>query len=178
MHTIVTRASLAAVAGGALLALCACGGSAGGSGKTTAGAGGGAGTVSTQTVDGVGNVLVDSRGDALYFADQEADGMIACTGGCTKIWLPLTLPAGTDASGGGSLGAKLGTVERPGGESQVTWNGKPLYRFAEDGGAGTVSGDGASDSFGGTDFSWHVARTGNATGGSTGTTRSGGGYSY
>lgn len=178
MHANGIRAALTAGAAGAVLALGACGGSGGGSGGTTAPTprvGGNA--VSVRTVDGVGNVLVDGSGRALYFADQEARGMIACTGGCTKIWLPLRLPAGAGSPGGsGDLAGKLGTVERPDGSRQISWKGMPLYRFAEDGGPGTVSGDGAADSFGGTDFTWHAALAGK--GGSPTATTSRNGYSY
>jgi hypothetical protein len=41
-----------------------------------AGTGAAAALVSTQEVDGLGTVLVDESGRALYFADQETDGTI------------------------------------------------------------------------------------------------------
>ena len=41
----------------------------------------------------------------------------------------------------------------------MTFDGKPLYTFVEDG-AGKVTGDGFSDDFGGTHFVWTVASSG------------------
>ena len=58
-----------------------------------------------------------------------------------------------------SVQGKLSVVDRPDGTSQVTFNGMPLYSFVQDS-PGQVTGDGVSDSFGGTDFTWTVASTG------------------
>jgi predicted lipoprotein with Yx(FWY)xxD motif len=107
------------------------------------------------SVDGVGDVLVDAQGAALYAADQERSGMVVCTGSCTSIWKPLTV-SGRPTAGGG-VTAQLGTVERPDGHRQVTLAGRLLYRFMEDPQAGTVTGNGFADSFDGQAFRWHVA---------------------
>lgn len=112
-------------------------------------------TLSVSSVDGVGNVLVDAQGAALYAADQERSGMVVCTGSCTSIWKPLTV-SGRPTAGDGVV-AKLGTVERPDGHRQVTLAGRLLYRFMEDPQAGTVTGNGFADSFDGQAFRWHVA---------------------
>ena len=114
-----------------------------------------AATVSVSSVDGVGDVLVDAQGAALYAADQETGGMVVCTGSCTSIWKPLTV-SGRPTAGDGVV-AKLGTVERPDGHRQVTLAGRLLYRFMEDPEAGTVTGNGFADSFDGQVFRWHVA---------------------
>ena len=154
MKTKTTYASLLVLASAVLLALAACGGgsdsSAGGS-TSSSGA-----TVSSQRVDGVGRVLVDSEGAALYAADQEASGKVLCTGSCTSIWKPLTVSGGMPIAGDG-LDGKLGVMSRPDGSRQVTFDGRLLYTFAEDGDAGTVTGNGAADDFDGTSFTWHVA---------------------
>jgi len=60
---------------------------------------------------------------------------------------------------------------RPDGKTQVTFDGKPLYRFAEDSSPKNVSGNGAKDSFGGKSFTWHVASPGK-----TSVSSGGGGY--
>ena len=39
-------------------------------------------TVSVQSIGDTGDVLVDSKGTALYSPDQEAQGKILCTGEC------------------------------------------------------------------------------------------------
>ena len=56
--------------------------------------------------------------------------------------------------------SKLGTVMRPDGKKQVTFGGKPLYRFAPDGSPGKVTGNDASDQFSGHSFTWHVVSSG------------------
>ena len=154
MKTKTTYATLLALAAAVLLALAACGGG----GDTSAGgsASGNAPMVSSKTVDGVGPVLVDAKGMALYAADQEADGKVVCTGSCTSIWEPLTVSGGTPIAGDGVSG-KLGVMARPDGGRQVTLDGRLLYRFAEDKDAGTVTGNGKADSFDGQSFTWHVA---------------------
>lgn len=154
----------------AVLALSACGGSGSAASPTTAGS---SDTVSTADVQGVGTVLVDSKGMALYSPDQEKSGTIECTAECTSIWVPLTV-AGTP-TGSSDVASKLGTVKRPDGATQVTFDGKPLYTFAEDSGPDTVTGDGAKDQFGGQSFTWHVAEAGAVT---TTNTSGEGGYGY
>jgi predicted lipoprotein with Yx(FWY)xxD motif len=119
-------------------------------------------------VSGVGKVLVNSKGFALYSPTQESGGMIRCTGSCTSIWLPLTIKGSPSAP----AGLQLGTVMRPDGKTQVTFKGKPLYLFAEDSSPKSVSGNGVSDNFGGKSFTWHVASPGKVTTVSSG----GGGY--
>jgi predicted lipoprotein with Yx(FWY)xxD motif len=175
--TFPLPALLIALAAGVILVLAACGG--GGDSSDSAPAAAGSGDpmlVSTTSVDGVGEVLVDSAGAALYSADQETGGRILCTEACASIWLPLTLGAGADMpTAADGLAGDLGVVTRPGGAEQVTFDGKPLYRFAEDTGPGVVSGDGFSDTFDGTRFTWHVAGPG---GTSTGSTSSPGGIDY
>jgi predicted lipoprotein with Yx(FWY)xxD motif len=161
----MTRTALGAALAALALALAACGDDD----EQPAAAGAGA-TVSVAEVDGVGSVLVDRSGKALYTADQEADGAIRCRGGCLTIWLPLE--ASGTPTGSDDVTGELGTVERPDGTKQVTYDGRPLYRFAEDAAPGEVTGDGVSDSFGGTAFTWRVVTT---TGASTG---DGSGRSY
>lgn len=172
-----TRTARLAVGAAALLvAAAACGGSgdSGGSGGKASNTGG---TVSAKNISGVGNVLVDSSGMALYFSEQETDGTIKCTKDCLDVWLPLTVPDGQSPKAGSGVSGKLGTVTRPDGGTQVTLDGKPLYRFSFDKSPDKVTGEGAKDSFGGTDFVWHVATT-NGVAPSPSDTGSGGIYNY
>src|ERR1041384_341916 len=140
MNRKTPLSALAALAVLGALALSACGGStshqakSGGAPRTD--------TVSLASVSGVGKVLVDSKGFALYSPAQEKGGAIRCTGGCATIWLPLTVKGSPRAGSG----LNLGTVMRPDGKTQVTFDGKPLYRFAEDNSPKRVSGNGVSDS--------------------------------
>jgi predicted lipoprotein with Yx(FWY)xxD motif len=111
-------------------------------------------TVSVANVDGVGDVLVDAEGSALYASEQESDGAVRCVDECAAIWLPLTVDG--ESTGGDELEADLGVVERPDGAQQVSFGGRPLYTFIEDASAGVVTGNGLSDSFDDQEFSWHV----------------------
>jgi predicted lipoprotein with Yx(FWY)xxD motif len=184
------------VAVGVLCLLAACGGNSGSgggaygggapnAGATTAAPSGGAaaGTVSSREVAGKGAILVDAKGNALYFTEQEAAGKIVCTADCLKIWNPLTVSGGAPMAGTGVTG-KLGTVARDDGSTQVTYDGKPLYTFTIDRGPGRVTGDGAKDSFGGTNFVWRAATVSGAAAPSasgampSATGPDGGGYSY
>jgi predicted lipoprotein with Yx(FWY)xxD motif len=152
----MTRLITAGMAIAATLALGACGG---GGGTSSGGASGAAGsatgskTVSVRKLSGVGRVLVDRSGRALYSSDQEAGGRIICDGACTAFWKPLSPDGGTPTAASGA--GKLGVIKRPDGSTQVTANRKPLYTFSEDS-PGKVTGDGFTDDFGGHHFIWHV----------------------
>ena len=122
----------------------------------------GSDTVSTKSVSGVGTVLVDSKGDVLYTNNQDSGSKVACTGQCTSIWPPLMAPSGGQPSSSDSaVQAKLGVTN-----GQVTFGGKPLYTFVQDS-PGQATGTGATDSFGGTSFTWTAAMSGGAAASST-----------
>ena len=161
----IRAAALASLA----LALAACGGD---DEQPAQAAGGGKATVSVEDVDDVGAVLVDDGGAALYASEEESDGKIRCTGSCLELWMPLAAPGGGQPSAGEGIDAEVATVERPDGTMQVTFDGKPLYRFSEDAKPGQVTGDGASDEFDGTSFTWHAVTTDGGSG------DSGGGRTY
>ena len=110
-------------------------------------------TVSVKSIAGHGKVLVDAKGRALYHSDQERNGTVLCTGACLSFWHPLTV---SSTPKGAALPGKLGTVKRPEGGRQVTYQGKLLYTFKLDS-PGKVTGDGFKDAFGGQKFTWHVA---------------------
>jgi predicted lipoprotein with Yx(FWY)xxD motif len=63
----------------------------------------------------------------------------ACEGGCLATWKPLLvddLPVGT----GEIRPDLLGTMTLPGGSMQATYNGWPLYLYAEDVQPGDING--------------------------------------
>jgi predicted lipoprotein with Yx(FWY)xxD motif len=156
MNTIRTYLALLAFAVTAVLIVAACGGGDSGTGASASNGSETARTISVTSVDGVGDVLVDEQGSALYAADQEMGGMVVCTDSCTSIWEPLTVSDGVAPTADDGLAAKLDTVERPDGARQVTFGGRLLYRFLEDPAPETVTGNGFPDSFDGQAFTWHV----------------------
>jgi predicted lipoprotein with Yx(FWY)xxD motif len=119
--------------------------------------------VSVSQIDDVGSVLVDREGQALYAADEEANGMVLCTAECTSFWAPLTVTGGVPSSDG--LPGELGLVTRPDGAGQVTYDGRLLYSFSLDD-AGEVTGDGFADAFGGQQLTWHVVHSDGSPGAS------------
>lgn len=168
MHRLLL--TCAAVA--ATLTLAACGGNSTGSGTPAAAK---SDTVGIQNVNGVGRVLVDSMGMALYTPNQEAHGKIVCVASCTSEWQPVNPGKGkpTAAAGAGNVGV----VKRPDGARQVTLKGMPLYTFVQDS-PGQITGDGFQDKFGGTPFTWHVVLAGGSKGTGTGGASSSGSYGY
>jgi predicted lipoprotein with Yx(FWY)xxD motif len=93
-------------------------------------------------------VLTSTSGRTLYSLSVEKNGKFICTRPCLSTWHPLTVPAGVKPAGP----VKLGTIERPEGGTQVTYKGRPLYRFSGDTKAGEANGEGIKDV-----GTWHAA---------------------
>jgi predicted lipoprotein with Yx(FWY)xxD motif len=104
-------------------------------------------TVNVADVGTYGSVLVNGDGMPLYVFSLDTGGTSACTGDCTSEWIPLT-SQGTPAAGEGVDATKLGTITRDDGSMQVTYNGHPLYTFANDTGSGDAAGQGMEDNGG------------------------------
>lgn len=145
---------LAAAAG---LLVAACGSSASGTASGGAGHPGAVkSVVSVRQLLGIGTALVNSSGMTIYTPKMpvERSGNIKCTGGCLGFWLPVTPSSAHGAASG--LPGRLGTLHRPGGGTQLTYNGRPLYTFRLDNAPGQAHGNGFHDSFNGTNFTWQV----------------------
>ncbi|HEX3608545.1 MAG TPA: hypothetical protein VHU14_02560 [Solirubrobacterales bacterium] len=93
-------------------------------------------------------VLTTTKGRTLYSLSVEKNGKFICTGSCLSVWHPLMVPAGVKPTGP----VKLGTIARPEGGTQVTYKGRPLYRFGGDSKAGEANGEGIKDV-----GTWHAA---------------------
>ncbi|HEY2315418.1 MAG TPA: hypothetical protein VGH96_17545 [Streptosporangiaceae bacterium] len=140
------------MAGVALAALAVAGGltAASAGGSTPAAAAGAASTnrmsatVRTASASVAGNtetILVTSQGLPLYiYRPDTATGSLV-TGGLAQLWPPLTSPA---VAGAGVTG-KVAVLTDVNGQ-QVTYNGHPLYTFADDQ-AGQVTGQGVQNFF-------------------------------
>ena len=149
---------LALVIGAAAVGLAGCGSDSGGASAS----GSGAGVVSVANVDGT-DVLADSAGRTLYSAAVEKGGEIHCVAACTSAWKPMLASSADADKATADVDANLGVVKRPGGNDQLTFDGLPLYTFAEEG-AGKLDGDGFADDFQGTHFEWKAARTSGSSG--------------
>lgn len=93
-------------------------------------------------------VLTNIKGRTLYSLSAEKHGKFICTASCLSVWHPLLVPSGIRPTGP----VKLGTITRPEGGTQVTYKGKPLYRFGGDSKAGQANGEGIKDV-----GTWHAA---------------------
>jgi predicted lipoprotein with Yx(FWY)xxD motif len=134
--------------------------------------------VSLRKLPGVGAVLVDRSGKTLYSPQQEANGKIMCTGGCLSFWFPVRVAAGIALRPPAGVTGALGSIHRPGGLTQLTYNGKPLYTFRLDQAPGQAHGNDFTDHFGGTAFTWHALTASGAPAGTGGQQGNPGGYSY
>jgi len=96
----------------------------------------------------LGPILVDAGGRTLYFFTADEPRKATCTSdylNCTSLWPPLTT-SGRARGGEGVKSRLLGTIHRtkPAG-TQITYNGHPLYLFADDEQPGDVNGEGYFD---------------------------------
>ena len=104
----------------------------------------GAATVRTAsaTVGGkTETILVDSQGLPLYIYRPDTATTSRVTGGLARLWPPLTSPAVAGAGVTGKI-----SVLKDMNVQQVTYNGHPLYTFADDH-AGQVTGQGVQNFF-------------------------------
>jgi len=95
--------------------------------------------VKTAKISPFGTVLVGPNGHSLYYFAADKGRTSACSGQCAAFWPPLTT-TGKPTSSGGAKASLLGTTARPGGVEQVTYDGHPVYYFAEDKKAGQTAG--------------------------------------
>jgi predicted lipoprotein with Yx(FWY)xxD motif len=169
---------LAAVAVAGLLAACAGHGGSGAAGGITHRGAAARGTViATRKLPGIGTVLVDRAGKTLYSPQQEIHGPISCTGGCLAFWFPVPVAGSASLRAPSGVTGVLGSIHRPGGMTQLTYDGRPLYTFRLDQAPGQAHGNNFTDHFGGTSFTWH-AITASGTSARTGQAGNPGGYSY
>ena len=109
---------------------------------TATGAGSGGYSVGIAYKPGIGYYLADGSGMTLYYRtkDIQSNGTSTCTGGCIQAWpvfytAKLVLAPGLNAS-------SFNTVLRGDGKQQLTYDGWPLYYFAEDNKPGDTLGQG------------------------------------
>ena len=82
-----------------------------------------------------GNILATAKHQALYYWTKEKkDFRVRCTGACAKAWPPLIVKSASDVPRkiAGAKGT-FGTVKRPDGKLQVTYNRLPIYTYAHEG---------------------------------------------
>ena len=90
----------------------------------------------------LGDIMVDGDGNTMYLFVPDAQGDSTCYDQCEAAW-PVVAEV-TDV-GDGLDASLLGTTERTTGDVQATYNGWPLYYFANDAAAGDTNGQGVND---------------------------------
>jgi predicted lipoprotein with Yx(FWY)xxD motif len=125
---------------------------------------------------GIGQILVNSQGRTLYLFKADQGTKSACSGACAGAWPPL-LVKGMPMPGKGINASLLGTAPRPEGTTQVTYNGHPLYLFAQDQQAGETNGQGVS-AFGAAWFALNSGGNQVSAQSSSSSTSGGGGLGY
>jgi len=131
MSMLVAAVSAISVAALALLGVAVV--SAGGSPVAAANVGA---TLKTVTIGGA-DVLANADGLTLYWFEPDTTTSSKCFGSCAIYWPPVS---GSPTAGPGVTG-KLGTIKRPGGGLQATYDGHPLYTYIGDRGPGQANGN-------------------------------------
>ena len=169
MHRLITQMSerrglllLAGPAAGVTLLAAACGSavspgpaSAGSGYSAASGAGGtaaggnpygraaapaGAAASLKVAMSAIGSFLTDGNGRTVYLFTKDSGTMSSCSSGCASVWPPVTTSTHIQV-GGGASASLLGTSQRAGGQTQVTYNGHPLYYFVGDAQPGQTNGE-------------------------------------
>ena len=135
----------------------------------------GGNTVTEKTIGGQ-QVLVDSKGNTLYWFAIDTSAKSNCSGSCATYWPPVKGPL---TAGSGVTGT-LGTITRSDGSKQATYMGHPLYTYVGDTSPGQNKGNGKNLSGG---LWWEMTVSGStpapaANTGATATATSGGGGGY
>ena len=99
-------------------------------GRPARGRGRAGATLKTAKIGGV-TVLTNPNGLTLYWFAPDTPATSRCTGSCTASG--RRLPA---IQAGPGITGRLGTIERPGGGLQATYDGHPLYTYIGDNGPG------------------------------------------
>ena len=96
-----------------------------------------------------GRVLFDSRGFALYAFTRDSVRRSNCSGECARRWPPYLVNRSARLTAGvGTKRALIGRITRSDGTLQVTYAGRPLYRYVGDLKRGQILCQNASE-FGG-----------------------------
>jgi predicted lipoprotein with Yx(FWY)xxD motif len=84
--------------------------------------------------DQFGPILATPKKQALYYwnVEKRAGGKLKCFGACAKAWPPLYTKRAISKRVAGIKGT-FGTVRRPNGRLQVTFNGLAIYTYAHEG---------------------------------------------
>lgn len=104
-----------------------------------------------------GTYLTTAEGRALYLLEEDPRGSSTCHEMCAAIWPPFLASQGAPIAVDSAVRTNLlGTIQRQGGGSQVSYNGHALYLYLGDAGPGQgqTRGQHVEDSWG----EWYLVR--------------------
>jgi len=100
-------------------------------------------TIDARKLPGVGMVLVNKHGYALYMFQPDDQRLVTCSNLCAATWPPVKIsPSARLVAGSGVRASLLGTDPDPGGGHVVTYAGWPLYTYTGDVQPGQHTGQG------------------------------------
>jgi predicted lipoprotein with Yx(FWY)xxD motif len=105
-------------------ALAGCGSAASGGGNNTS--------------SNAASTTASTSAPTLYTFSRDTSGMSNCNGACAQNWPPAT----AHAKAAGLAKAKLSTIKRADGKTQLAYGGKPLYTYVGDTKPGDANGNG------------------------------------
>ena len=101
--------------------------------------------VGVSSSDALGDFLVAANGMTLYLYKKDTDGSSTCYDQCADNWPPYTVNAADPLVANPHAMGELGTTTRTDDSVQVTYNGMPLYFFAQDMAPGDTNGQEKGD---------------------------------
>ena len=90
------------------------------------------GTVIVSGGSEFGIMLFNDNKQAIYIWELEESAKAECYGDCAFLWPPVLTDEAPRATGAVNA-SLLGTTQRTDGNTQVTYNGHPLYYYAHEG---------------------------------------------
>lgn len=100
--------------------------------------------IANQEVEGEAkNYLVDAQGRTLYFFSNDADNVSNCEGNCLEAW-PAFFTENQSVPSFLNQG-DFSSITRNDGQKQITFQGRPLYFFAQDANRGETNGQGINN---------------------------------
>jgi predicted lipoprotein with Yx(FWY)xxD motif len=90
----------------------------------------------------LGKILTGEDGKTLYLFTPDTATTSNCNSGCIDSWPAFTLEAGETVKGGDGVTGTFTTITRQDGDTQVVYDGHPLYYYSGDNAAGDTNGQG------------------------------------
>jgi predicted lipoprotein with Yx(FWY)xxD motif len=121
-----------------VLVIAGCGGSS--KSSTTAPATAGV-KISSNTLPGLGSVLVNAQGRTLYTFAPDKAKKVTCVSACAAVWPPALLPGGQKPVAAAPVKQSLlASDPDPAGGQVITYAGWPLYTYVTDTAPGQSTG--------------------------------------